>query len=221
MKIMKTNKLITLAIMASLLMLFSCKSKTSEPAATGENQTEAASSTPKGKYAIKSGIVEYKTQIMGMDVKQTLTFDDYGKKDIQDVEMEMMGVKIHTATLTKDGYVYTLDMTKKTGTKKPVITMNNANIDFENLSEEMVKDMDLKKLGTEEFLGKTCEKMSINYTKMKMKGTYLVYKGVALMVDTDLGSMKMKLIGEKFVENPELPADRFDVPADVTITETK
>jgi hypothetical protein len=215
---MKSNKLVALAILSTATLLFSCKSKTSETSATSENPAATETATPKGKYAIKSGIVEYKTQMMGMDMKQTLTFDDYGQKEATDMEADMMGVKIHTVTITKDGYIYTLDMEKKTGTK---ISGKSPDIDFENLSEEMVKDMNLKKEGTEEYLGKTCEKMSIDYTKMKMKGTFLVYKGVALKSDTDMGTMKMQLIGEKFVENAELPASKFEVPADVKITENK
>jgi outer membrane lipoprotein-sorting protein len=218
---MKTNQLFAIALMATLTLLFSCKSKTSETAATTENPTATETATPKGKYAIKSGIVEYKTLMMGMDMKQTLTFDDYGKKEATDMEMEMMGVKIHTVTITKDGFMYTLDMEKKTGTKVPSYQGSNQNIDFENLSEEMVKDMKLKKEGTEEFLGKTCEKMSIDYTKISMKGTFLVYKGVALKSETDMGTTKMKLIGEKFEENPSIPAEKFEVPADFKITENK
>jgi outer membrane lipoprotein-sorting protein len=159
--------------------------------------------------------------MMGMDMKQVMSLDDYGKKEVTEIMMEMMGTKIHTVTLTKDDFVYTIDMVKRTATKSPSYQGSNQNIDFENLSEEMVKDMNLKKEGTEEFLGKTCEKMSIDYTKMKMKGTYLVYKGIALMVDTDMGTMKMKLIGEKFVENPDIPAEKFEVPADVKIVENK
>ena len=212
------QKLFSIAMLASILMLYSCKSKTSEPAATSENPAATANATTKGKYAIKSGIVEYKTQVMGMDMKQTLTFDDYGQKEATDMEAEMMGVKIHTVTITKDGFIYTLDLEKKTGTK---ISGKSPNIDFENLSEEMVKDMNLKKEGTEDFLGKTCEKMSIDYTKMKMKGTYLVYKGVALKVDTDMGAMKMNLVAEKFEENPVIPAEKFEVPADIKVTESK
>jgi len=213
---MKTTKLITLALLASATLLFSCKSKTSETAATIENPAATETVTPKGKYAIKSGIVEYKTRMMGMDMKQTLTFDDYGQKEATDVEADMMGVKIHTVTITKDGFIYTLDMEKKTGTK---ISGKSPDIDFENLSEEMVKDMNLKKEGTEEYLGKTCEKMSIDYTKMKMKGTFLVYKGVALKSETDMGTMKVNLIGEKFEENPSIPASKFEIPADTKIIE--
>jgi hypothetical protein len=215
---MKPTQLFALAILSTATLLFSCKSKTSETVATTENPAATETATPKGKYAIKSGIVQYKTQMMGMDMKQTLTFDDYGAKEATDMEMDMMGVKMHTVTISKDGFIYTLDMEKKTGSK---ISGKSPDIDFENLSEEMVKDMNLKKEGTEEYLGRTCEKMSIDYTKMKMKGTFLVYKGVALKSDTDMGTMKMKLVGEKFIENPEIPASKFEIPADVTITENK
>lgn len=218
---MKTNKLLALVIMTSVMLLFSCKSKTSETASSTEKQSEATNATSKGKYAIKSGIVEYKTQMMGMDMKQVLTFDDYGKKEMTEMIAEMMGTKIHTITLRKDGFIYSYDIVKKTGNKKPVPTMDNSNIDFQNLTKEMVNDMKLKKEGTEEFLGKTCEKMSVDNEKMKMKGTYLVYKGIPLMVDTDMGTIKMKLVGEKFVENPEIPAEKFEVPADIKITESK
>jgi hypothetical protein len=211
----------SLLIVFVLVIIFSCKNTPSTKEANSDTKEVSTTNAnvSKERYAIKSGIVEYNTQVMGMDVKQTMTFDNYGKQDIQEVEMDMMGTKIHTVTLTRDGYIYNLDMVKRTGTKSIVTSMNNANIDFENLSDEVIKEMDLKKLGTEEFLGKTCEKMSIDYKKGGMKGTYLVYKGVALMVDTDMGSMKMKLVAEKFIENPEIPATRFEIPSDITITE--
>jgi hypothetical protein len=219
---MKTRKIITLALMASLTVLFSCKSNTSTTANEGENATGTTeTSAVKTKYGMKSGIVVYSTQMMGMDVKQTMYFEEGGAREAQEVSMEMMGIKMHTLTITKDGIVYTLDMEKKTGTKAPVVEGSAQNIDFQNLSEELAKDMELKKLGTEDFLGKTCDKMSIDYKKMAMKGTFLVYKGVALKSETEFAGMKVNLIAEKFEENAAIPAGKFDVPADFTITELK
>jgi hypothetical protein len=217
---MKTNRFIVIALVAFAILLFACKGKTSkQPAPVTENKTEEVKGPSKGKYAIKSGIVEYKTQMMGMDVKQVLTFDDYGKKEVTEMLMEMMGTKMHTISITKDGFQYTYDLEKKTGTKSPYYSGGSSNIDFENLSAEMTKDMNLKKLGTEQYLGKTCEKMTVDYEKMKMKGSFLVYKGVALKMDADVGTLKMNLLAEKFEENPEIPASKFEVPADVTIAE--
>lgn len=97
---MKPLKIILLALITISLGFVSCKNKTSDKATTTENNTESATATPKGKYAIKSGIVEYKTNMMGMDMKQVLTFDNYGKEEVTEMIAEMMGVKIHTITLT-------------------------------------------------------------------------------------------------------------------------
>ena len=219
---MKTHSSNVLALVAFAILLFACQSKTSKqaaPATSTEKSAEVVKTTPKGKYAIKSGIVEYKTQMMGMDMKQLLTFDDYGKIEMTEMIMEMTGMKTHSVTLAKDGYVYTYDLVKKTGTKNPFYGGGSQNIDFENMSKEMISDMKLKKVGTEEFLGKSCDKMSIDYDKMKMKGNFLVYKGVALKMDTDMGTVKMNLVADKFVENPEIPAAKFEIPADVKITE--
>lgn len=218
---MKTISIFTITFMVSALIVLSCKNKTKESASEAGSiaQVEAVPESPKGKYAIKSGIVEYKTQMMGMDMKQVLTFDDYGKKEVQEVKMEMMGTEVHSITIFRDGFVYTIDMAKKTGTKKAFYQgAGSGNIDFENLTDEMVREMNLKKEGTENFLGKTCEKISIDYTKMQMKGNFLVYKGVALKNDVDMGTIKMKLVAEKFIENADISADKFEVPADVNIT---
>ena len=218
---MTTNRIITTALVAFTILLFACNGKTSKQPGTADNQTDAAKVTSKGKYAIKSGIVEYKAQIMGMDMKQILTFDDYGNKEITEMVMDMMGTKSRSITLAKDGFQYTYDLEKKTGTKKPFSGNGSFNVDFENMSKDMIKDMNLKKEGTEEFLGKNCEKMSIDYKKMEMKGNFLVYKGVALKMDTYMGATKMKMVAEKFLENPSFPANQFEVPTDVKITENK
>ncbi len=205
-----------------LLTLAACQNQT-EKTATSESfvpgeTTQTTIGTPKGKYGIKSGIVVYKTQMMGMDAKQTTSFDDYGQKEINDITMEMMGVQVHSATLTRDGFMYNLDLTNRIGTKSPANPMYNASIDFQNLTEEMITEMKLKKEGKEEFLGRTCDKMSIDYEKMRMKGNFLVYKGIALKMDVMVGSTKMLLVGESFEENPAIPAETFEVPADIKIS---
>lgn len=216
---MKTYKLSSLLVLASLALLMACTGKTADNSAKEENKAESSAKETKGKYAIKSGVVVYNTQVMGMDVKQTLTFDDYGNKEVQEMEMEVMGTPIHTLTLAKDGYIYTIDLVNRTATKVPGMSVNSSSIDFENLSDEMVQKMNLKKIGTEEMLGKKCDKMSIDYTDMQMTGTFLVYKGVALKMETEVSTMAINLVAESFEENPDIDASKFEIPSDITINE--
>jgi len=216
---MKAIKIFSTTIIIVVILFTSCKNKSSESVNELKKRTELTKEATKGKYAIKSGIVEYKTQMMGMNAKQVFTFDDYGKKEITEVMMEMMGTKIHSVTLNKDGFIYNYDMINKTGTKRPATLVKTADIDFENMTKELMTDMNIKKEGRESFLGKVCEKVSIDNKKMQMKGNYLIYKGIPLKVNTDLGTIKMNLLAEKFTENPVLAKDKFTIPADIKISE--
>lgn len=202
-----------------LVLLASCKNNNSttipgqEPAKDGA----AATDQPKGKYTLKSGVVEYKTTVMGMEAKQTLSFDDYGAKELTSVSIEMMGYKSTSYTLNRDGYIYSYDLEKKTGTKMKAVPQ--ANIDFANLTDDIVKEMKINKEGEESFLGKTCTKFSIDNDKLSMKGSYLVWNGIPLKTDVDMGQMKMVLEAIKLDENASIPATTFDVPADVKFTD--
>ncbi len=156
---------------------------------------------------------------MGMDMNQTLYFDDFGAKEATETIMDMMGTKTHTLSITKDGYIYTLDLIARTGTKQTVYPAGSSNIDFKNLTSDMEKKMNLKKLGKEEFEGKTCEKYSIDWNDMSMKGIFLVWEGIALKSDLDMGTMKMEMIAKKIQDNVNIPAEKIEVPGDIQITE--
>jgi hypothetical protein len=168
----------------------------------------------KGKYALKSAVVEYKANMMNMETKVTTSFDDYGAKESSVTEMEMMGQSIKTVTLKKDSIMYTYNPDQKTGSKVSMKS-NQADIDFENLTEAFQKEMHLEKVGEETFMDKPCIKYTIDSEQLKMKGSFLVWKGIALKTDVDMGGLKMVMTAVKIAENTDLPASTFDVPADI------
>jgi hypothetical protein len=45
-----------------------------------------------------------------------------------------------------------------------------------------------------------------------------VYKGVALKINTEIGTMKMELTAQSFEENPSVQAAKFEIPEGFTIT---
>jgi hypothetical protein len=193
----------------------SCKNKTSDKSQASDmkTQTPAATITTKGKYSVKSGIVEYKIDMMGMAGTQTLYFDDNGNKETNIIAIEMMGTKSQTVSITKDGTVYNFDAEKKTGSKSPVMTQ--AIINFEDLTNEVIKEWNLKKEGKENILGKECDKYSMDNQSLNMKGNYWVWKGVALKVDATMSTAKILMDATTFQENVSVPAEKFEVPADI------
>ncbi|MGI6478256.1 MAG: hypothetical protein ACOX0M_02310 [Salinivirgaceae bacterium] len=203
MKLLKIYRILPIALLA----MWSC----------GQNQssTEASDSeAPKGKYAIKSGIVEYKSSVMGMEQTQTLMFDDYGNIEATEIVMEMMGNKVHTYAINKDSIIYNIDIINKVGSKVE-IAGDHGNIDFENMTEEEAKELNLKNEGKETFLDKECVKYSIDNAEMQMKGLFWVYKGVTLKSDIEVGGMQMVIEAISFEEDATIPENAFVVPEDV------
>lgn len=207
-----------LFILFMVLVAASCKNASSDKQqtqASGEEFRVTAPEKGKGKYGIKSGIVEYKTSVMGFEAIQTLYFDNYGALEATVTSMEIMGMKTQNVTITKEGYIYTLDLENKTGTKTAIYS--GSVINFEDITDQVTKDWNLKKVGKESVLGKECDKWSMNNESMGMKGHYWVWKGVALKVDADMSSSKMLMEATKFEDNVNVPAEKFEIPADIVI----
>jgi hypothetical protein len=165
-----------------------------------------------GKYGIKSGIVEYKSNALGMDQTIIITFDDFGNKEVTDTYTEVMGIKDHARTIIKEGYAYNLNMAEKRYTKVKMMGNSNENMDFLNMGEDMVKKMNFKQLGKEKIIGKECDKHSIDYKEMSMKGTYWIWNGIALKSDITTMGMKVLMEAVKIDENPSIDASKFEVP---------
>ena len=175
------------------------------------------------KYGLKSAVVSYSTETMGMKVKSTLYFEDYGKIECTQTvfEMDLGATKevINHRDLTKDGYAYSFDIEKKTGTKRAISPRNSGQYDFANMSDKMKKEYQLKELGSEKFLGRDCKKYSMNNKDMEMKGTFLIWNNIPLKSETNAGGMDAKMFTTKIEENGKIPADIFEVPKNVIIRE--
>jgi hypothetical protein len=205
----------SLLFLLMAMTIVSCKNKTSDKSQASEVKDQAVAEpiTTKGKYSVKSGIVEYKIEMMGMNGTQTLYFDNYGNTEANLTVLDVMGTKSETVTITKDGTVYNFVPQIKTGSKTTV--MSGANVNFENLTDKVIKEWNLKKEGKENILGKECDKFSMDNQAMSMKGYYWVWKGVALKVDATISTVKMLMDASIFQENVNIPAEKFDIPADI------
>lgn len=209
----KKIKYMTFAIGLMVLASSCINNKKPNSSTESKNSTETILSK-KTKYTIKSGIVEYKAQMMGMDYKQLTYFDEYGGKETIELAMQMTGMDAKSITIMKDGYMYNFNPVEKTGTKNR-ISEKTGNIDFQNLSKEIQEEMNIKKVGEETFLGKPCIKFSIDDKSLKMKGYYLVWKGVALKTDITMSTAKIYIEAINIQENVAIPAERFEIPADI------
>jgi hypothetical protein len=223
----------------SLTTLFSCSNSKSEPGSNssidsakntaagmtnGATNSTAPASTAK-KYESKSGIVTYETtaSVSGMTIKtkQILYFDDYGVKECQE-EYKMDDATgsyvLDKMDFVKDGFRYIISPADKTGLKtKEQGTGVAAKFDMDEAAA--LKDNQFKKIADETVCGKSCNGFSMvtSSGNIKMYG----WNKIALKTVTDFPAMKMSTttIATKFEENVAVPADKFEIPKDVKLSD--
>jgi hypothetical protein len=231
---MKFNLLSSLLIAASVLFSMSCSNKAgnesggTDSTSVKSTTSESTTGTSTKKYEIKSAIVTYTAEVMGMKTSQMLYFDDYGAKERQETitEMEMMGVKTRSVnvSLTKDGYKYDFETENVTNNEnklkkeiKKSKVMVSASSDMSKMaaemSDQMKKEYEYKEEGTETVAGVTGTKFSMKIGKAKFTG--VLYKKVMIKTEMDM----MKITAQKFEENASVPADKFEYPKDYKIIE--
>ncbi len=189
------------------------------------------------RYDIKSGIVRYKKIISGKVLTSTtegagamaLYFKDWGDVEMneevtnQKTITKVFGKKneelIHTHSMNRlvNGEVYAVDFDQKSifVRRDPAMDlMRESDSDVGDAGEQMLESMGGKKVGTDRFLGYTCDLWEIP------GGHQWIYKGVVLKLDmTVLGIHTVQLatsaefdvpVSDKFFRLPNFPLQKVD-----------
>lgn len=216
------KKIYLLSLIA--LFFFACNGGTSTDGNENivdqtEEQTETSDSETASlvKYPFKAGIVKYENEAMGMKTSLILYFKDYGDVECSVSEVEMMGKKITTKSLMKDGYLYSLSIDQKSGTKVKISSeFSTYRFDSKMFEENMVAEGG-KKLGTEEILGKTCQIYSMSENGASTK--IWLWKTMMLKMSTEQNDMTMNMEAKSIEETNNFPDGIFDIPSDFNIIE--
>lgn len=208
----------------SIFVSCSGDKKSSDVVKKDETSKPVATESPK-TYSIKSGIIFYDADALGIPTKQEYYFDDFGAKEcrITKVELEMLGSKTSSISyeILKDGWLYKFDNQKKecTQTKafQPIGKVSGMP-DLAALSADMMKQYKYKELESKDFFGHACKGVSMNVMGMKIEAWS--YNNLLMFSKIWMGEQKtpMEMKATKFEENAKINSTIFEVPSDYKIT---
>ena len=217
-------------IISALFVFAACGQKQTGESKTDESKTdkdaakEVVAQAKKGKkYPIEKGIVYQKSNVMGIESNPVIYFDKWGEWETTETTttIEMLGIKESSTSLkiVKGDDNWEIDMDKKTGFhySRPAV-VNQLGVDLENLTTEIMGKMKLEKVGEEKFLGFPCVKYSMKNDEMKMDVEYLTYGNLMMKMSGKVMEIPTEMEVTK-IEAVAPPADKFEIPAGVTITE--
>lgn len=167
-----------------------------------------AQEAPK-RFGIKSGEITTQTDLMGQKMSATTFFDEYGALQYSRTKMSMMGMDIDMGTLQRDGKVYMINYSDKTVQEMPV----QQDINYMNLTDEVVAKNKIKEIGEEEVSGKPCKVYSMDVSQMgqtvRIKAS--VWEGIPMK--TVSSTMGMDVVAEVIeVKEGAVDASLFEVP---------
>lgn len=203
-----------LLLMIMMLVILSCKNKpttktateSTEPAVTSEN---VVTETPSfHKYGIKSGIVTFETDMLGMKIKSVLYFDDYGTKE---AEEKYKGEEVESITICDGKERYTVIPSKKVafsgGTCNRGIAYRFA---WDEISSED-QGTKAKKTSNMTLAGKDCE--SFTYDLGSSFTVYAGWQNICLYMKTTTGGTDVIMQATKIDENANISSEKFQVPS--------
>ncbi len=214
-----------------LVTLSSCGKKDAATTTTDSSSaTKSATASPAsatampsgGKYKLKSAIVTSTMEMPTLHETGTtvLYFDNYGQKEsletTAEIKMGDMTIPMHSIKFNQDGFVYDIDLVKKTGRKIQGGAVMPTN-DMSAVTPQMAAQYNIKKEGTETVAGRECDVISMNNAKMGMTGRVATWNGIGMKSDMVVSGMPMKMVVTKIEENASIPESKFQVPPDVKI----
>ncbi|HOY32970.1 MAG TPA: hypothetical protein PKW80_13915 [Bacteroidales bacterium] len=213
-------KKILLIVLLAVFMLWGCsgnKSSDDKTEIKGDTSIAYVDKIPAGakKILLKSVIIHMKSSTFGMTQNIVIYMDDYGRKQLAEVSQELLGKKVRQCSLVDSVYMYSYNPDDKTGKRTMVEAKGPDNINFNAITHDMAKELNLKKNGTAELLGRQCDVYTMEIASAKLKGTYYIWKGIPLKTVSTVAGISITMEATQIEENAVIPPEKFEIPEDI------
>lgn len=206
---MKTFQFLSSIALAS--MLISCggntnSNNTSNSTASQEQAPVQAAPSIK-KYPVKSGIITFDNDLMGIKQKSVLYFDDYGMKEADE---RYDGDAVKEITICDGKKRYSANFGKKVAYESGDCSRGLAyKFDWNEISKAD-QEYKVKKGPNRIIAGKDCESYTMEGSDYP--STFAGWNNICLFQETKskYGTVTMKAVK---VEEVDVPAEKFQVPA--------
>jgi len=177
------------------------------------------------RYPIASAKVTYTISSPEGTGTKVLFFDHYGRRESSQETLQKRGKTIKKQlTLLNEGKSYSIDLlnntgqdiSQSTGMAMQMLTGATGN-DMSATGEKMLENMGGQNVGTENFLGKKCDKWEINTMG---KTTILLWKGIPLNTVTSVLGIKSTEEATSINTGLSFSDDDFEPPAGVEMEQS-
>ncbi len=174
------------------------------------------------RYPIESAKVTYQVHSPEGTGTTVLFFDQYGRRESKHETLQKNGKTIKDRlTLLNNGKAYSIDLltnqgqdvSQATGMAMQMVSGAGGN-DLSKTGKQMLEAMGGRKTGSQQFLGKNCEKWEVN---MMGRTTILIWQGIPLKTETSVMGIKSVEQATNVQTGLTFADANFEPPAGVNI----
>lgn len=136
-------------------------------------------------FEVESAYIKFVNHAAGQELIREWRFDQYGERQAEENYLVIMGQKAGDKSIVIDGYRYQWNFDSNEGNKRK---FSQTVTDYEKVSKKDIERYGIVKHGYEEFLGKSCLKVSM---EKPSKATIWVWKGIPLKTEAVFGGQKV------------------------------
>ncbi|MDR0814452.1 MAG: hypothetical protein LBN37_01735 [Bacteroidales bacterium] len=184
--------------------------------------TVSAAQAQDKRYGVESLILKKTTTVMGQTMSSIQYIADWGNQESVETFVSMGGQVFTVFSLMKDGYMYNANLAVKQGTKINMAAMDDyKSVNYQKLTDEIIKKYNIEDKGVEKFLGKDCNKYTLSFTTQgqSVNATVLVWKGMTLKSAVNVMGNAVTEEATEILEGKSIPKDKFVLPEGVNFTE--
>lgn len=169
------------------------------------------------RYGIRKGILVSESIYSGNRAKSTVTlhFDNYGKQEYTIAKAEtgvngVLQIREQHSLLLGD-FLYSWDPATNKGSKyKYADVLDPFKLSKEDFTEDLKKQFNYKEHGTEEFMGKTCDVISLSFDGIE--GRMYSWKNIILKSEVSSQGVQVTTQAISLDESPSLDKKMFELP---------
>ncbi len=177
-------------------------------------------------YKEKSGKIVYQYEIGEDQTVFTLIYDNFGKRQVMDINQKIEGVNERVKTVITEDIMFMVNYSDKQVIKFPVdmedgsmemFGGSNQGIDVDDIVNDVTGD-DSRKKGTESVLGKVCDVFV--YSEGSFKGKYWIYNGYLFKAEfLDDKGTHTYMEAKEFEIGTTISAKEFEIPEGFAVTD--
>jgi hypothetical protein len=178
------------------------------------------------RYGIERAILK-KNTVMGMaGMQQTIPsvqyIDDYGRKESVETFMNMQGQSFTVFSLMKDGYMYSVNLVERQGTKINMAAIGDfKTVNYLNITDELRQKYKIVEKDNQQFLGKECKyyELTVTVQGQSVNVTVWIWQGLALKSSMNVAGNTIVEEATEIQEGAAISKEKFELPEGITFTE--